>query len=165
MIKEAKKRNNNDKITYLIEDANKYLSKDKKYDLIISVATLHHMDFEDIIIKCKEALHPKGIFIILDLYKSSNIKEYLLSVISVLLNPIYNLIKRRRINNAKEEKEAWDAHSKSDKYNTIREIKNYADRILGNYLLKRQFKSSFFCLLAHHAGHLLHELAALVKLL
>ena len=34
-----------------------------------------------------------------------------------------------------------------------------------NYLLKRQFKSSFFCLLAHHAGHLLHELAALVKLL
>ena len=58
------------------------------YDVIVSVASIHHMDLELALIKMKELLQPSGRLLILGLYKEETFLDYLYSAISVPVNLI-----------------------------------------------------------------------------
>jgi 2-polyprenyl-3-methyl-5-hydroxy-6-metoxy-1,4-benzoquinol methylase len=61
MIKEALTRNHDKKIKYINISVEKYLEKtDKKFDVIISIAALHHMNEEKTLEIMKEKLTKKG---------------------------------------------------------------------------------------------------------
>ncbi|MDR0723255.1 MAG: class I SAM-dependent methyltransferase [Treponema sp.] len=138
MIHEAKKRNNDEKITYLKVSVEKYFEEaDKTFDIIISIAALHHMDEEKILQMMKNKLTRNGKIVILDLVKSETIGDWLLSILAALLNPWIMLIMRRRIRVTKEERKAWDGHFRYDNYLTIREAKKIARHVLGKSKVKR----------------------------
>ena len=59
------------------------------YDLIVSIASLHHMDLEVALNKMKFLLRPSGKLLILGLYQETTIVDYLYSAISIPLNLIY----------------------------------------------------------------------------
>lgn len=67
---------------------NSNLSKNS-YDVIISIASLHHMDLATALSKIKLLLCPSGKLIILGLYRETSFWDYFYSVISVPLNLIY----------------------------------------------------------------------------
>ena len=46
---------------------------DESFDLIASIATLHHLPFEEILSKMKAALKPGGVLLILDLFEPARI--------------------------------------------------------------------------------------------
>jgi hypothetical protein len=53
-----------------------------------------------------------------------------------LLNPFVYLVKRGSFHTTNEEREAWKNHFQYDKYYTIHEIKEIAQRTLGNVKIK-----------------------------
>jgi 2-polyprenyl-3-methyl-5-hydroxy-6-metoxy-1,4-benzoquinol methylase len=110
---------------------------DKKFDVIISIAALHHMDEEKILQTMKNKLTDNGKILILDLVKTKTISDWLLSILAALLNPWIMLIMRGRIRVTKEERKAWDGHFRYDQYLTIKEVKGIVKKVLGRAKVKR----------------------------
>jgi 2-polyprenyl-3-methyl-5-hydroxy-6-metoxy-1,4-benzoquinol methylase len=138
MIREAEKRNNEENITYLKISVERYFEEtDKTFDIIISIAALHHMDEEKILQMMKSKLTKNGKILILDLVKTETIIDWMLSILAVLLNPWIMLLMRGRMRVTKEERKAWDGHFRYDKYLTIKEVRNIAKNILGKAKVKR----------------------------
>lgn len=76
-------------ITYLKSD---FLTVDlprENYDVIVSIAALHHMNLEAALGKMKLLLRPSGKLLILGLYKEKEPLDYLYSVVSIPLNFVY----------------------------------------------------------------------------
>ena len=138
MIGEAKKRNAFSNIEFINVDVEAYLKKtEQKYDLVISIATFHHLDYAVVLKQVKEKLTINGRLMILDLYKTNTIYEYLLSFIATISNPFMYLLKSGSFSVTREERDAWEHHSQYDKYATIKEIKRISDSILGKAKIKR----------------------------
>lgn len=137
MIKEAIKRNPRMNIEYKKIDIDEYFNNNKhKYDLIITIATLHHLNIKNIFQQVKNHLNPYGMFFVLDLYKKENFYEYFLSGLAFLLNPILFLIKRKRLSNTINEKIVWKEHSKYDYLPAFKEILNNAREVFGKVEMK-----------------------------
>ena len=138
MLHEAEKRNYDEKIIYIKTSAEIYLGEtDKQFDIIISVAALHHMNEERILKAMKDKLTKNGKILILDIVKEKTITDYFLSIIAVILNPIITLIMNGRLRVGKDEREAWAEHFQYDRYLTIIEVKNIAKKVLGKAKIKR----------------------------
>ena len=137
MVEEARKRIKKENVDFINIDLDTFLNNSKEtYDVIISIATFHHLDMERTLIKLKEKLNSNGLILILDLYKNTSIFEYFLSFIASILNPLIYLAKRGSFHTTKEEREAWKNHIQYDKYDRIDEIKRIAERTLGNVKIK-----------------------------
>jgi 2-polyprenyl-3-methyl-5-hydroxy-6-metoxy-1,4-benzoquinol methylase len=138
MIEEAKKRHNKDNIEFITNDIDKYFSSTQRtFDVVISIATFHHLDMEKVLKSINSKLNKGGILLILDLYKQHSLYEQILSVVATICNPIMYLIKRRSLFNTEEERNAWEDHFKYDKYTTIEEIREIAKKELGQISIKR----------------------------
>ena len=138
MIKEAKNRNRETDIEFITTDVEEYLSiTNNTFDVVISIATFHHLAMERIFNLIKTKLNKDGVLLILDLYRQQTVFEYMLSILATLCNPIMYLIKRGSLFNTKEEKNAWKDHFKYDKYSTIKEIRRIAEKELGDVSIRR----------------------------
>lgn len=67
------------------------------YDVIVSIASLHHMDLEAALKKMKFLLRPSGKLLILGLYQEKTLIDYIYSAISILLNFAYQKLHRASI--------------------------------------------------------------------
>jgi 2-polyprenyl-3-methyl-5-hydroxy-6-metoxy-1,4-benzoquinol methylase len=140
MINEAKKRNHDERIDYIKISVEKYLEEtEKQFDVIISIAALHHMNEEEILKIMKTKLTKNGKILILDLVKTKTIQEWILGITAALLNPLIMLLMRGRMRITREEKEAWAGHFQYDKYLTTGEVKAIVKRSLGKGKVKRHF--------------------------
>ena len=137
MIEEAKKRTSNANIEFHNIDVNVFLNEsDDMYDVIISIATFHHLDMAETLMNLKTKLNTNGVILILDLYKNRTLFEYILSLLATLCNPFFYLVKRGSFRNTKEEREAWKDHFQYDEYYTIKEIKKIATEVLGDVRIR-----------------------------
>jgi 2-polyprenyl-3-methyl-5-hydroxy-6-metoxy-1,4-benzoquinol methylase len=90
ILKEASIQHNASNISYQHADfLEADLPKDS-YDVIVSIASLHHMDLEAALEKMKVLLRPSGKLLILGLYRERTILDYMYSIISVPLNIFYS---------------------------------------------------------------------------
>ena len=138
MICEALKRNFDDKIEYLKISVEEYLEQtDKQFDIIISIAALHHMNEEKVLGMMKNKLSENGKILILDLFQNETITDYFFSMAAALLNPFFMLIMNGRLRPDKNEREAWAEHFQYDKYLTVFEVKNIAEKVLGKAKMKK----------------------------
>ena len=88
VLKEALALNYGPNIAYQQADfLNADLSQNS-YDVIVSIASIHHMDLELALIKMKELLQPSGKLLILGLYKEETLLDYVYSTVSVPVNLI-----------------------------------------------------------------------------
>jgi 2-polyprenyl-3-methyl-5-hydroxy-6-metoxy-1,4-benzoquinol methylase len=138
MVNEAEKRNYDEKIRYIKISVEDYLEEtDKQFDIIISIAALHHMNEEKVLKMMRNKLTESGKILILDLVQNKTIVDYFLTIIATILNPLVMLIMNGRLRVSKNEREAWAGHFQYDKYLTIVDIKNIAKKILGKIKIKR----------------------------
>jgi SAM-dependent methyltransferase len=138
MVEEAIARNRNNNIEFINSEVEEYLQETNLlFDVIISIATVHHLDMERALGLMKQKLNGNGILLILDLYRAETIYERLLSILAALCNPMMYLIKRGRLRNTKEEREVWNDHFRYDHYSSIEEIREISERVLGKVEIKR----------------------------
>jgi 2-polyprenyl-3-methyl-5-hydroxy-6-metoxy-1,4-benzoquinol methylase len=90
ILKEASTQHNASNISYQhVDFLEADLPKDS-YDVIVSIASLHHMDLEAALKKMKVLLRPSGKLLILGLYRERTIWDYMYSIISIPLNIFYS---------------------------------------------------------------------------
>ena len=138
MIATAEARNTSSNIEYLVTDVESYLDElSSKFDAIICIAALHHMNEESALRKMKNHLNKNGKILILDLYKQNSAVDYLLSGIATAINPFKLLIKRGIIQVTIEEREAWKDHFQFDEYKTIDALREIGRRVFGEIRIRR----------------------------
>ena len=103
---------------------------DQSFDCIASIATLHHLPFEQMLLKMKAALKPGGMLLLLDLFEPHGITDSLSNLVAIPVSVGLRLIHHGRLLPQREERDAWTAHERHDSYLTMAEVHKLCERIL-----------------------------------
>jgi SAM-dependent methyltransferase len=100
------------------------------FDFVCSIATLHHLNQRELLLKIKDALKPRGVLVVVDLVQSSGLGERMLDVIGLGVSGSLRLLHNGRLKPPREVRKAWEQHGKHDSYSTISQIRALAHEIL-----------------------------------
>lgn len=95
----------------------------EQFDCIVSIATLHHLPLEDLLIKMKSALSVNGTLIILDIFQGRPI-DMLTSLLAIPVNLVLKYLKTGRVRDPREVREAWAEHGRRDMYLTLSQVRH-----------------------------------------
>ena len=138
MIRVARSRSSGvDNVEFQMGDAMTWDFPQAHFDFICSIATFHHLQQRELLLKVKEALKPRGVLVVLDLAASSSLGERMLDVFAFGVSPCLRLIHNGRLQPPADVRNAWEQHGKHDHYLTIRQVRELADKILPGSTVKR----------------------------
>lgn len=100
------------------------------FDCIASIATLHHLPFEELLLKMGAALKPGGVLLILDLFEPHGITDSLTNLVAIPVSVGLRLIHHGRLLPQREVRDAWTAHERHDSYPTMMQVHTLCQRIL-----------------------------------
>lgn len=108
----------------------------KQFDVIVSIATVHHLPLEDLLPNLKAALKPGGKLIILDLLEYESIRDKLSDFLAVPLNWILQTL-RNKHKPSPEAAAAMREHLRTDKYLTLSQARQIYTKFLKNVKLRK----------------------------
>lgn len=107
------------------------------YNAIVSVATVHHMNYEDFLRKAKSDLNPGGTLFVLDLYERAGPFDKGLGLIAMPPSLLLRLVHNGRLRPRRHHRALWAAHARNDQYMTIKELQDVATSVLPGSRIKR----------------------------
>ena len=110
-------------IDYQIVDVSQWEFPPQSFDVITSIATLHHLSLKELLPKLQAALKPGGVLIVLDLLEHQNIQDILFDCIAVPLNWWFLKAKNKHIKLNSEAILAMREHSRTDEYLNLSQVK------------------------------------------
>jgi len=138
MIQVAQERSQSyGNIDYRAVDVMKWLFPERRYDCVVSIATLHHLPLDAILYKMRESVRPGGVLLVLDLYRAEAASDFLVSAIAVLVNAVLSLVRTGRIRQRSELRAAWDEHGQHDIYPTLAEVRHVCHHLLPGARVRR----------------------------
>jgi ubiquinone/menaquinone biosynthesis C-methylase UbiE len=117
-------------IDFQVADAKTWEFPAEQFDCVASIATLHHLPFEETLLKVKGAMKINGTLIILDLFQPAGLSDALTSSLAVPASIMLRLIKTGRLREPREVQEAWAEHGRSDSYLTLSRIRQVCASVL-----------------------------------
>lgn len=85
---------NNQNIKFIQDDFINHNFKNEKYDAILFVASIHHMNHQKALEKAKTLLNNDGIIIIVGLSKPSSILDWIIEILRIIPSKIISKIKK-----------------------------------------------------------------------
>jgi ubiquinone/menaquinone biosynthesis C-methylase UbiE len=138
MIRVARSRSTGvDNLEYQWADAMSWSFSQSHFDFVCSIATLHHLDQRELLVKIRHSLRPGGVFALLDLVQSSSLIELALDVLALGISPSLRLVHNGRLQPPAEVRKAWEQHGRHDHYSTVREMRVLAEDVLPGSTLRR----------------------------
>lgn len=138
MIRVARSRSSQfDNIDFQLADVMTWDFPQSQFDLICSIATLHHLEQRDLFVRIRDALKPRGVFVVLDLVESNSLVERTLDVIGLGMSGSLRLIHNGRLRPPAEVRKAWDQHGKHDSYSTIDQMRALAEEFFPGTIVRR----------------------------
>lgn len=139
MIRVARSRSGEFKnLEFQLADAMRYDFPQSQFDFICSIATLHHVDQRQLLVKMRDTLKPGGVLVLLDLVASESLMDRVLDVIGFGVSPMLRLIHNGRLQPPPEVRKAWEQHGKHDSYSTITQMRALAHEFLPGATVTRQ---------------------------
>ena len=139
MIRVARVRSSRfDNLDYRVADANAYEFPQSHFDFICSIATFHHVQQRELFVKLKEALRPRGVLVVLDLVKSTNLTEWIADMVALGVSPALRLIHNGQLRPPAAVRKAWEQHGKHDSYSTMKEMQTLANQLLPGATVTRK---------------------------
>ena len=127
VITQAVEGNNNTNIQFILGDVMDYTFP-QNFDLVASVATLHHLPLTDALIRFRGMLNPGSVLVIIGLYKLHHIIDYIYAMFAMPLSRIFCVFKSYR---------TMIAPAQEPKL-TLMEIKKQAEVLLPGCIIKRR---------------------------
>ncbi|MBA2339661.1 MAG: class I SAM-dependent methyltransferase [Pyrinomonadaceae bacterium] len=124
-------------IDFVKGDVMTYHLPDNEFDSIATLTTIHHLPIESILRKIRKTLKPGGVFVCLDLYQRSNLKDLLFDGVAYPANLLLTLIKTGKPRPSREVREAYTEHGKTDTYLTLPQIEEICASVLPGALISR----------------------------
>jgi ubiquinone/menaquinone biosynthesis C-methylase UbiE len=138
MIRVARSRSGQfDNLDFQLADAMRWEFPPSRFDFICSIATLHHVDQRELLVKMRDALKPDGVLVVLDLVQSDGLAERVMDAIALGVSPSLRLIHNGRLKPPAAVRKAWEQHGKHDAYATVSQMRTLAAEILPGATLKR----------------------------
>src|ERR1043165_2561710 len=107
------------------------------FDFVCSIATLHHLEQRELLLKIKDALKPRGVLVVLDLVQSDSLTEHMCDGVGLGVSAGLRLIHNGRLQPPAAVRKAWEQHGKHDSYLTMRQVGALADEILPGARVER----------------------------
>ncbi len=128
-------------IDFQVADALSWEFPLEQFDCISSIATLHHLPLEEMLVKMKSALAVNGILLVLDLYQAS-LADVFTSLVALPVHLILKYLKTGRFKEPQEVRAAWAEHAQHDSFLTFSQLRHRCQAILsgakmGKHLLWR----------------------------
>jgi ubiquinone/menaquinone biosynthesis C-methylase UbiE len=117
-------------IEYLVADASKWKFPGGVFDCVSSIAALHHLPIEDILLKMKGALRVGGTLAILDLYESAEWRDTLTGMAALPVSLVLRLVKTGRLGEPPQVRAAWEEHGRNDTYPTLARVRHICEKVL-----------------------------------
>jgi len=138
MIRAARSRSSQlENLEFQLADAMTWEFPQSHFDFVCSIATLHHLEQRELLLKIKNALNPRGILVVLDLVQSDSLTERMCDVIGLGVSCGLRLIHNGRLQPPAAVRKAWEQHGKHDSYLTMRQVRALADEILPGSSVER----------------------------
>ena len=138
MIRAARSRSSQfENLEFQLADAMTWEFPRSHFDFVCSIATLHHLEQRELLLKIKNALNPRGILVVLDLVQSDSLTERMCDVIGLGVSCGLRLIHNGRLQPPAAVRKAWEQHGKHDSYLTMRQVRALADEILPGSSVER----------------------------
>jgi ubiquinone/menaquinone biosynthesis C-methylase UbiE len=138
MIRVARSRSEQfENLEFELADAMTYSFPQSHFDFVCAIATLHHLNQRELLLKIKNALRPRGVLVVLDLVQSSSMPEQMMDVVGLGVSGSLRLIHNGRLQPPPEVRKAWEQHGKHDHYLTLKQIRALADEILPGASVQR----------------------------
>lgn len=138
MIRVARSRSTQfDNVDFQLADAMRWNFPQSQFDFICSIATLHHLQQRELLVKIKDALKPRGVLVVVDLVESNSLVERMFDVIGLGVSGSLRLIHNGRLKPPAAVRKAWEQHGKHDHYSTVRQMRALADDILPGANVRR----------------------------
>ena len=123
MIRLAQERSQQyPQITFHVADALSWEFPSDHFDCIVSIATLHHVPLEEMLLKMKRALRVNGALLIVDLYQESLAGSFT-SLAAIPINFVLKYLNTGRFKESPEVRAAWAEHGKHDTYLRLSELR------------------------------------------
>jgi ubiquinone/menaquinone biosynthesis C-methylase UbiE len=116
-------------IDYQVGDVMQMDLPAEHFGCIASIATLHHLPLEPMLVKMKAALKPGGVLLVLDLFKYEGALELLQSAMALPVDMVLKRIKGH-VEESPELQQAWMDHGKTDQYLTTAQVRAACDKVL-----------------------------------
>ena len=107
------------------------------FDFVCSIATLHHVQQQELLVKMRDALSPGGVLVVLDLVQSDGLFERLLDAVGLGVSSTLRLIHNGRLQPPPEVRKAWEQHGRHDSYSSVGQMRALADEILPGATVRR----------------------------
>jgi ubiquinone/menaquinone biosynthesis C-methylase UbiE len=124
-------------LEFQLADAMTWNFPHSHFDFVCSIATLHHLQQRELLVKMRDALRPGGVLVVLDLVQSDSLFERALDAIGLGVSASLRLIHNGRLQPPAEVRKAWEEHGKHDSYLTVRQIRALAEEILPGAIVRR----------------------------
>ena len=138
MIRVARSRSSQfENLEFQLADAMTWEFPRSHFDFVCSIATLHHLEQRELMLKIKNALKPRGVLVVLDLVQSDSLTERMCDVIGLGVSCGLRLIHNGRLQPPAAVRKAWEQHGIHDSYLTLRQVRALADEILPGASVER----------------------------
>ena len=138
MIRVARSRSSQfENLKFQLADAMTWDFPQSQFDFVCSIATLHHLEQRELLLKIKDALKPRGVLVVLDLVQSDSLTERMCDVVGLGVSGSLRLLHNGRLKPPREVRKAWEQHGKHDSYLTMKQVRALADEILPGSSVER----------------------------
>ena len=124
-------------IQFEMADATTWEPVGELFDCVASLAMLHHVAAEEILVKMAGLLKAGGTLAILDLCESDGLKDLFRDIAAVPVSMALRLIKTGQLREPGEVRAAWAEHGRHDTYPTFSEVRQVCERVLPGALVRR----------------------------
>ena len=138
MIRIAKERSGqHSNIDFQVADALAWEFPAGQFDCVASIATLHHLPYEEMLSKMKRALKLNGTLIVLDLYQPEGLTDWLIRKLAIPVGLVLKLIKLRQLREPSEFQAAWEEHARLDSFLTLSQARQACASLLPGGKVRR----------------------------
>jgi SAM-dependent methyltransferase len=102
----------------------------ESFDVIASVATLHHIPLAEMFARVRDTLRPGGVFLALDVTYERTALGAARSAVAFPLNIAGRFAVTGRLRPSREARAAWEAHAVTDRFPKVADVRRVADAIL-----------------------------------
>ena len=139
MIEQARRRCTKSNVQFETADIREVAIPEKSLDVIVTVATLHHIDLEWFFESCALWLRPGGVLLVLDLAPAKGWTALPQNIAGALYAHTASVVFNYRIMPSRQSRAAWAEHAKHDSFHSLAEIKHCACNLLPQAEIRRRF--------------------------
>ena len=128
-IQKANKKNSYSNVSFLQTTFEDFQENNKKFDAIVFVASIHHMDMINAIDKAKKLLTKNGVLIIVGLAKPSSLSDWIVELARIIPSKIISVIKKNTTSEELNIDVSYD-------FPTMKEVRQILNEKLCGYTLR-----------------------------